>query len=110
MFHLSALSTYLLHYHSHKFPMEASHKAYCFTKMPLVSFWLDLGFFFQLFLKLDIKAQLLRCYLASPNQTIPPAHSFEIFQMTFEDVPGKFLLWGNKNLSSPIKYLAFDII
>ena len=40
--------------HSHKFPMEASHKAYCFTKMPLVSFWLDLGFFFQLFLKLDI--------------------------------------------------------
>ena len=62
--------------HSHKFPMEASHKAYCFTKMPLVSFWLDLGFFFQLFLKLDIKAQLLRCYLASPNQIYPPSQSF----------------------------------
>ena len=77
--------------------------------MPLVYFWLDLGFIFQLPLKLDIMAQLLRGYLASPNQTFLPAHSFEIFGADFEDVPGKFLLWGNINLSTPIKYLSFDI-
>ena len=78
--------------------------------MLLVSFWLDLGFFFQLFLKQDIKTQFLRVDLDSPNQTFPPAHSFEIFGMTYEDVPGKILLWGNINISSPIKYLSFYVI
>ena len=38
------------------------------------------------------------------------AHSFEIFGADFEDVPGKTLLWGNINLSSPIKYLSFYVI
>ena len=48
-------------------------------------------------------------YLASTNQTFVPAHSFEIFGADFEDVPGKFLLWDNINLSYPI-YLSFDIM
>ena len=78
--------------------------------MPLPTFWLDLGSFFQLPIKLDIKAQLLRGYLASPNQTFMLAHSFEIFGADFEDVPGKILLWGNINLSSPIKYLSIYVI
>ena len=38
------------------------------------------------------------------------AHSFEMFGADFEDVSGKILLWGNINLSSPIKYISFDII
>ena len=43
-------------------------------------------------------------------QTFMLAHSFEIFGADFEDVPGKILLWGNMNLSSPIKYLSFEIL
>ena len=49
--------------------------------------------------------QFLRGDLDSQNQTFPPAHSFEIFGMTFEDVQGKILLWGHIDLSFPIKYL-----
>ena len=40
--------------------------------MPLVSIWLDLGFFEGL-----------------PGFTFMPAHSLEIFGANFEDVPGK---------------------
>ena len=43
-----------------------------------------------------------------PN--LPALHSFEIFGADFEDVPGKILLWGNKNITSPTDYLQFDIL
>ena len=33
--------------HSHKFPMVASHKTPVLNLMALVSFWLNLGFFFN---------------------------------------------------------------
>ena len=42
--------------------------------------------------------------------TFIPAHPFEIFGADFEDIPGKILLWGNINISSPIKYLSFYVI
>ena len=78
--------------------------------MPVLCFCLDLEYSFQLPLKLDIQVQLLRGYLASPNQTFMPTNSFEVFGEDFEDVPGKILLWGNINLSSPMKYLSFEIL
>ena len=36
--------------------------------------------------------------------------NFEIFGVVFEDDPGKILLWGHSNSSSPIIYLSFEIL
>ena len=70
--------------------------------MSLVSFWLDLGFFFNC----PNTRHIGITFEGLPSFTKPKLHAHP----DFEDYPGKILLWGNINLSSPIKYLSFDII
>ena len=52
----------------------------------------------------------MRGYLASPNQIYPPSQSIKIFGADFDNDPGKILLRGNVNITSPTNYVRFDIL
>ena len=52
----------------------------------------------------------MRAYLGSPNQIYAPSQSIKIFGTDFENDPGKILLWGNVNITSPTNFVQFDIL
>ena len=49
-------------------------------------------------------------YLGSPNQIYPPSQLIKMFGADFENDPGKILLWGNVNITSPTNFVQFDIL
>ena len=52
----------------------------------------------------------MRGDFGSPNQIYPPSQSIKIFGADFGNNPGKILLRGNINITSPTNYVQFDIL